>query len=133
MSQENVRVVKAALDAWPRGLAALSEHWTEDIDHRAIEGSLDDSGPLHGKEAVLAYLQDWFDMFDDLTLEPLEVIDAGGDRVVAVLRFGGRAKLSGVATDITFATVYTVRDGKIARGREYANRAEAVDAAGLSE
>jgi ketosteroid isomerase-like protein len=133
MSQENVEVVKAALDAWPQGLDALSEHWTDDIDHRAIEGAIDDHGPLHGKDAVRAYLQDWLDMFDPLTVEPLELIDAGGDEVVTVLRIGGRAKLSAVETDITFAIVYTVRDGKLARGREYATRAEALEAAGLRE
>ena len=133
MSQENVEVVKAVLDAWPRGLDALAEYWTDDIEHRAIEGALDDRGPMHGKEAVRDYLQDWLDMFDPLTVEPLELIDAGGDDVVAVLRFGGRAKLSGVETEITFAIVYAVRDGKVARGREYATRKQALDAAGLSE
>jgi ketosteroid isomerase-like protein len=45
----------------------------------------------------------------------------------------GRAKLSGVETDLTFAAVYTIRDGKIARGREYWTREEALEAAGLSE
>src|SRR4051812_37117613 len=125
MSQENVAAVKAALHAWPGALDALAEHWTDDVDHRAIEGSIDDRGPIHGKDAVRAYLQDWLDMFDDLKVELLELIDAGENQVVAVLRFGGRAKLSGVETDLTFATVYTIRDGKIARGREYATRGQA--------
>jgi ketosteroid isomerase-like protein len=72
-------------------------------------------------------------MFDDLTVEPLELIDAGEDQVIAVLRFGGRAKLSGVETDLTYAVVYTIRDGKIARGREYWTKEQALEAAGLSE
>ena len=80
-----------------------------------------------------AYLQDWFDTFDDLKVEPLEVIDAGQDQAVAVVRFDGRAKLSGVEADLTFAALYTVRDGKVARGREYWTRDEALEAAGLSE
>ena len=80
-----------------------------------------------------AYLQDWFDTFDDLKVEPLEVIDAGQDQAVAVVRFGGRAKLSGVEADLTFAALYTVRDGKVARGREYWTREEALEAAGLRE
>ena len=45
----------------------------------------------------------------------------------------GRAKLSGIETDLTYAVVHTIRDGKIARGREYMTRAEALEAAGLSE
>src|SRR5215203_2305349 len=134
MSQEkNVEVVKAALDAWPRGLDALAEYWTDDIDHRAIEGALDDRGPMHGKEEVRDYLQDWLDMFDDFKVEPVELIDAGDDQVVGVLRVSGRAKLSRVETDLTYAVVYTIRDRKVARGREYATRKEALEAAGLSE
>jgi ketosteroid isomerase-like protein len=49
--------------------------------------------------------------------------------VVVVNRVSGRAKLSGVETDLTYAIVYTVRDGRIVRGREYATRDEAVAAA----
>ena len=133
MSQENVEVVNAALDAWPRGLDALAEYWTDDIDHRAIEGALDDRGPMHGKEAVRDYLRDWLDMFDDFKVEPVEWIDAGEDQVVGVLRVSGRAKLSGVETDLTYAVVYTIRDGKIARGREYWTKEQALEAAGLRE
>jgi len=52
---------------------------------------------------------------------------------LAVLRFGGRAKQSGVETDVTFATLYTLRDAKIAVGREYWTREEALEAVGLKE
>ena len=75
-------------------------------------------------------MQDWIDTFDDFRIEPVELIDAGGDTVVGVLRFGGRAKLSGVETDSTFGVVFSIRNGKIARGREYGTRAEALEAAG---
>jgi ketosteroid isomerase-like protein len=134
MSQENVEIVIDGVAAYNRGdLDALSEQWTDDIDHRAAEGAIDDRGPIHGKDAMRAYMQDWLDTFDPLTVEPLEVIDAGENQVVAVLRFAGRAKLSGVDTDLTYAVIYTLRDGKIARGREYWTRDQALEAAGLSE
>jgi ketosteroid isomerase-like protein len=134
MSQENVEIVRAAAAAYNRSdLDALAEYWTEDIDHRAAEGALDDPGPIHGKDAVRAYMQDWLDMFDDLKVEPVELIDAGEDQVIAVTKISGRAKLSGVETDLTYAAVYTIRDGKIARGREYWTREDALEAAGLSE
>ena len=134
MSKENVAVVEAALNAVARGgLDAWAEYWTDDIEHRAVEGALDDRGPMHGKAAVRAYLQDWLDMFDDFKVESVELIDAGGDKVIAVLRNSGRAKLSGIETDLTYAVVWTIRDGKIARGREYWTRDEALEAAGVSE
>ena len=137
MSEENVEVVKAAYEAQKAlasgGLDRFMEHFTDDVDYRAVEGAPDDFGPIHGKDAVRAWLQDWIDTFDEFWVEPVELIDAGEDTVVAVERFGGRAKLSGVETDQTEAIVYSIRGGKLARCREYATRHEALKAAGLSE
>jgi ketosteroid isomerase-like protein len=134
MSEENVELVKLAYEAFVRGgLDRYLEHFTDDVDYRAIEGAIDDVGPIHGKEAVRAWLQDWIDTFDEFWFEPIELIDAGEDTVVAVERYGGRAKLSGVETEQTEAVVLTIRDGKIAGGREYATRDQALEAAGLRE
>ena len=134
MSRENVTAVEAAYEALARGgLDRFIEHWTDDLDHRSIEGAPDDRGPIHGKDAMRAYVQDWIDLFNDFGIEPVELIDAGESRVVAVLRFGGRAKLSGVETAQTMGAVLTIRDGKIARGREYATRDQALKAAGLRD
>ncbi len=49
-----------------------------------------------------AYLQDWLDMFIPSPSSRWSLIDAGGDEVVAVLKFGGRAKLSGIETASDF-------------------------------
>jgi ketosteroid isomerase-like protein len=134
MSQENVQIVRDAAAAFNRGdVDAWLEYLADDIDYRAAEGALDDRGPMHGKDAVRAYMQDWLDMFDNLRTEAVELIDAGEDRVIAVTRISGRAKLSGVETDLTYAALYTIRDGKIAGGREYWTKEQALEAAGLSE
>jgi ketosteroid isomerase-like protein len=133
MSQENVETVRDAFAAYNRSdLDAWLEYCTDDIDYRAAEGAPDDPGPIHGRDALRAYVQDWLDMFDDFQSEPVELIDAGEDKVIAVIRISGRAKLSGVETGLTYAALYTFRDGKINRGREYWTLAEALDAAGLS-
>jgi ketosteroid isomerase-like protein len=134
MSREDLTAVEDAYEALASGgLDRFLEHWTDDLDHRSIEGALDDRGPIHGKDAMRAYVQDWIDTFDEFRIEPVELIDRGGDVLVAVLRYGGRAKLSGVETDETFGVVFTLRDGKIARGREYRTRDRALEAAALAE
>jgi ketosteroid isomerase-like protein len=135
MSQENVEIVRDAVVAFNRGDldAWLDEYWTDDIDYRAVEGALDDHGPIHGKGAMRAYLQDWIDMFDDFKTEQVELVDEGEDQVIAVLRNSGRARQSGVEADLTFAVVYALRDGKVARGREYWTKEQALEAAGLGE
>ena len=134
MSQENVEVVKVAYEAFARGgLDRWIDHFTDDVEWRAIEGDIDDVGPIHGKDALRAWLQDWIDTFEGFWMEPLELIDAGRDTVVVVERYGGRAKLSGVETDQTEAEVFTIRDGQITRLRMFQERAEALEAAGLGE
>jgi len=134
MSQEDVEVVEDAYEALAKaGLDQFVEHWSDDLDHRSIRGAPDDRGPIHGRDAMRAYVQDWMDTFDEFWIEPVELIDTGGGVVVGVVRYGGRAKLSGIELDETFGVVFTIRDRKIARGREYATRAEALEAVGLSQ
>jgi ketosteroid isomerase-like protein len=134
MSQENFEIVRAAAAAASRGdLDAWLEYWTEDLDFRAAEGAPDDHGPINGKDALRVFGQDWLDTFDEFKVEPVELIDAGDDNVIGVMRISGRAKLSGVETDMTYAELSTLRDGKIARGRQYLTRDEALEAAGLSK
>ena len=135
MSKENVGVVQAAADAFARdGVDGWLEYFTDDVDYRAAEGAIDDRGPIHGKDALRAYAEDWTEMFDDVRFEPVEVIDAGDDTVIAVMRISGRPKgTSAEALTLSVAGVNTIRDGKIARSREYWTREEALEAAGLSE
>jgi ketosteroid isomerase-like protein len=132
MSQENVELVRRNYEAFARGgLDQWLEYWSDDLDFRTVKGALDDHGPIRGKAALRASIADWIDTFEEFLFEPVELIDAGGDTVVAMERFGGRAKLSGVETEQTYAVVFVIRDEKIARCREYATREEALEAAGL--
>ena len=135
MSEENVAAVRAAYEAFAReGLDRFMEHFTDDIEYHVLGGA-DDliHGPTHGKGAVRAWLQDWIDMFDGFWMELVELIDAGGGVVFTGERYGGRARLSGVEADSPNWTVFAIRDGKIAYGREYQTREQALEAAGLRE
>ena len=134
MSQENVEVMKLAYEAFAcGGLDRYMEQFADDVEYRAVEGAPDDVGPIHGKTALRAWLQDWMDTFDGFWFKAVEFIDASEDQVVVVERFGGRAKLSGIEAEQTEAVVSTIRDGKIARYREFITRAEALEAVGLRE
>jgi ketosteroid isomerase-like protein len=129
MSHENVDVVLGSWKAYADGgLDALAEFWDPDITWRAMEGAPDDVGEMRGADAVRRYVGEWVDMFDDLTIAVQEVRDAGGDRVVSAQRVRGRAKISGVETELGYAIVYTIRDGRIAGGREYWNLEQALEA-----
>ena len=129
MAEESVRIVRDCLQAYADGgLDAMAEYWDEEVNWRAIEGAPDDVGEMQGPERLRRYFQEWVDMFEGITNVAEELFDIGDDRVLAVQRAAGRAKLSGAETEIRFAVVYTVRDGKIVRGREYLDRGEALKA-----
>jgi ketosteroid isomerase-like protein len=134
MSHENVETVR---DSWRAladgGLDALTEFWDPEIDWRAIEGAPDDVGEMRGREAVRRYLQDWVDTFDGLTVVAEELLELNDQRVVAVIRVSGRAKLSGIETELRLAVVYSLRDGKIVPGREYIDREQALEAVGVAK
>jgi ketosteroid isomerase-like protein len=134
MSQENVEIVRIAWQAFADdGLDALMEFFDPRINWRAIEGAPDDVGEMYDKDAVRRYLQDWLDTFDDITTVPTELLDARDDRVVGVQHVIGRARLSGVKTELRYAMVYKLRAGKIVDVREYADREQALMAVGLAE
>jgi ketosteroid isomerase-like protein len=122
--------------SWAEQLAAADEPldfwyehvWAPDIDYRAAEDAIDDVGPIVGRDAARAYLADWYEMFADFATVPEEFIDAGPERVIVAWHLTGTARASGVPTEVRFAAAYTIRAGKIVRGREYMTQDEALAA-----
>jgi len=132
MSEENVEVIREALASFDKSLDRVADFWDPDIDWRAIEGAPDDIGVFKGREAMRRYYTQWNETFDAIDVKTEELIDAG-DQVVAMIRAIGRMKGSYATIDMRLGIVYTVKGGLIVRGREYASRDEALQAAGLSE
>jgi len=129
-----VEIVVAYFEAFvDGGLDAVAEFWHRDISWRAIEGAVDDEGEMHGPAAARRYIQDWLDTFEDLINVLEELLAVGDDRVIAVQHMTGRARLSGVETELRYAVVYTLRERKIIRIREYSDRNQALKAVGLEE
>jgi ketosteroid isomerase-like protein len=82
-----------------------------------------------GVDAVRRFYREWFGSFHDLAFEWEEMLDAG-DAVVTVTRWHGTGKASGVTIEQLLSQVWTFRDGRIVRYRDFATRSEAVEAAG---
>ncbi len=57
-------------------------------------------GEMHGTEAMRRYIQDWTDDFEGFTVVVEESLEIGGDRVIAVQQVMGRARLSGIETQL---------------------------------
>jgi ketosteroid isomerase-like protein len=116
MSQENVEIVRRAIAAFIEGdyerLIELSDPQIEyDVSRTSPEARV-----VRGPQEVLAVLQEWVDTWDDHQVELVELIDAGGERVVAVIQERGKLKDSETWVEHPRGVVYTVREA--ARLRE---------------
>jgi ketosteroid isomerase-like protein len=78
------------------------------------------------------YYEQWFETFAELRAEIEEIVDAG-EQVVVALHVIGKMEGSQAEIDMRLGIVCTVRNGLIVRGREYATREAALEAAGLRE
>jgi len=78
-----------------------------------------------GREALLEWLDEGDDVFDDFTVELLDAEELGG-HVVALMRQRGRGKASGAEVDHRFTHVWTLRDGRAIRLQSFADRDDAV-------
>jgi ketosteroid isomerase-like protein len=131
MSQENVEIVRAFVEAWNTGnMDAVRELYDPNIVVRYAEGWPEGSEPIMGREAVVRQWEQQREAFDFDALEPIDFIDAG-DRVV--LRFIWRAEGSGPGLSMEVSSVSTLRKGKTILVEFFWDHAEALETVGLSE
>jgi ketosteroid isomerase-like protein len=88
---------------------------------------------LRGLPEVIEFTEQYRSTWDDLAVEPLEFIEAPDDRVLVFIRQSGRGRESGVPIVVHFFQVFTIRDGKVRKLEFFRHRANALEAAGLSE
>ena len=131
MSQENVEVVRAVIDGWLRGDPATLELISDDVVY-VSPPTMPDGKTYHGHEGVLQWVVDWRQEWTDYELDVLRVHDLG-DRVLTVERNRATGKRSGVGVDMQTVSLWTLRDGKVARWQGFATEEEALQAAGLRE
>jgi ketosteroid isomerase-like protein len=103
--------------------------------HEDFEAVVQDWAPgqhvrYAGLEGLRAAWLDWLDPWESYRTEVEDVIDAGDEVVVMVRDYGRRAGMA-VEVSVVGASVWTVRDGKIAKAAFYPNRSEALEVVGL--
>ena len=130
MSQENVEVVRAAYAAWNAGdNHALRELCDPNIIWRPPEG-WPEPGPFVGRESVMRWFDQLREAFDAYVTELSDIIDAG-DRVVVRQIWHGAGH--GPEADVEATSVLTVRRGRVIGVEQFWDRAEALEAVGVSE
>ena len=130
MSQKNVSLIKRFHEQF---LTTGEVPWNMVHESGEVhDHDSPDQGTYRGHAGVARWLQDWGDAWSEWSFDPEEFIDAG-DKVVVVVRMKAKGMGSGLELDRQDAVVYRFRDHKIHRVDYYNNKAEALEAVGLSE
>jgi len=134
MSEENVEVIRQAVDAFNDGrfeAAIVRVH--PDVEWTSAE-AFPDAQTYRGPDGVRQFFTTWLDTFEGFRLHLEKCDTAGDDLVIAALRVSGEGTESGVPVESpTFFQVVEFQDGQIFRARMFPNEEEALEAAGLSE
>jgi ketosteroid isomerase-like protein len=99
--------------------------------HRA-QVFLDVSGTFHGHDGYLEVWRGVLESFEDIRLDPEELLDFG-DRFLVTIKVSAHGAGSGVSTSQSQFQVFTMRRGLVIRQDDFQDHAEALEAVGLSE
>ena len=139
MPAENVEIVRRNFEALQSGLerddpGAVfdSPGVADDLEWRTFPGF---PGPesYRGREGFNEFMRIWTEDFAGWSIEAERLIDAPGNRVVALVHQWATGKGSGVPVELHFGQVHELADGRVIRVRNFPDPAEAFEAAGLSE
>ena len=129
-TDDNVRLVKATMDAFMSAgspeplLAAIPE---DAVIKAIIPDSTPISGEFRGREGFLRYLTALHEVMEILAVETTD-ITASADHVVMLGSEKARVRRTGKMLDCEIATVFAVKEGKIARMVALADMSPIVDA-----
>ena len=136
MSEENVETVRAVYERWSEGDFGAS---VDLFDPNVVLVLPPDFGPdipdasaYLGPEAIASYTRGLLENWEDFTMEAEEFL-AAGDSVVARVHQRGVGRTSGIPTEMRYFTVWSFRGRKVIHLESFRERAEALEAAGLSE
>lgn len=104
-----------------------------DCEYHPEQAAFPDADPVYyGRDGL--FRQFWglqLESFDDVRLDPKEVLDLGDHRLVTT-QMSGHGTGSGVPVNQKLFQLFTVRRGMIVRQNDFSDRAQALEAAGLS-
>jgi hypothetical protein len=134
MSEENVEVIRRGWQAWLRGdMEALVAEWDPDVVWDTSHFRNWPESNYYGVEGIRKFLDEWLEVWGEYQIDVEEVLPATDGRVVSLFTHHGRGQQSGVPMELEMAQIATLREGRVIRFENYDDRAQALEAAGLSE
>ncbi len=131
MTQENVDVIRRGFEKFLQ----TGDFDPEDFDpgfEFDNTNAMFEAEIYRGTEGLREFLSLMREMWAQLRFEPLEYIPTGQDQVVVPMRMIAVGR-DGVETVAHAATVYTMREGKVARTKAFQSKADALESVGMQE
>ena len=114
----NTALIEKAYDAFGRGdIGAVIEMLDDDISW-SVPATVPHGGQFKGKDGVGSFFQGLGGAWESLGLDVESLSEAGDDLVISVLRASG-TRQGGQAAEYGATHVFTVRDGRVVRFREF--------------
>ncbi len=134
MSQENVELAWRASRAWnDGGVDAVLPYLDADVEWHPPAESME-PGIYRGHDGVRDYLGRLAEIFEEVHMEPLEVIDVDDEHVISVIRLIARDEHSAMEINADWAWLITVgENGKGVHIETFTDRVQALQAVGLRE
>ena len=130
MGADDVEFLRRVYEEWSRGDFSR-DFFADDVVSRAY-GFVDLERRQEGLDDVIAVQRDWLRQWErPFSVEAEELIPAG-NAVVALIRWHGTGRGSGVQTEAEGAHVWELRDGRAVRWDIYRYRAKALADAGVN-
>jgi ketosteroid isomerase-like protein len=118
MSQENVEIVRSMLAAWDAdGFDAVVDAFDPDVEVVDLQIAMGMQDRARGPEGLRDLAQQWIEIFDDWGMDVSDLVDLGGEWVMAEVRFRGVGRDSGIPVSNRQFEVYRLVGGRIAEIR----------------
>jgi ketosteroid isomerase-like protein len=133
MSQENVEIVRRSTEAYSRGdLDETLESWAPDAvldwsNSRGLEAAV-----VRGRGEIRAYLERFIETFEEVRIELEDILEVEEGVLIAENLAHVRGR-DGIETTARSAWLITLRNGQQTSLTLYQSKADALEAAGLSE
>jgi ketosteroid isomerase-like protein len=133
MSEENIERIRSSILGWnDRGVDAVVENVAPDAEFHPPEESMN-PGIYRGPDGVRTYWDRTGETFEERRVESVDMIDVDDTRAIAVVKGFAKTPHFEGEVEVNWAFLYTMHDGLVTHVVGFTDRAQALEAAGVSE
>ena len=134
MSKENVRLATRLFELIGNGDFDAAWDYLDPELEWETSPNLPDAGVYTGRERVKTFMEEQWDVvWGGVPRVDVERTFDWGDDVLLFIRVRGRGSHTQIPLDVQIAQLVTIRRGRAVRVKVFPDRAEALEAAGLSD